>query len=57
MNIPIYEGDFAKTLPLKEFMLKHVTAFEPGIFLGLVDDWAAIEKWNLDDKGEDLLEK
>jgi len=54
--LPIYEGDKGKTLPLKDFMVSHITGFEPGIFLGLVDDWAAIEKWDLNSApGEDLL--
>ena len=48
MNLAIYDGEQGKTLPLKEFMLNHVTSYEPGIFLGLVDDWPAIEKWNLE---------
>ena len=54
----IYDGEQGKTLPLKEFMLNHVTSYEPGIFLGLVDDWPAIEKWNLEsENGEETIVK
>lgn len=42
-------------MTLKDFMVKHVTGYEPGIFLGLANDWAAIEKWNLEAEGEDTL--
>ena len=41
---------------MKDFMTKHVTNYEPAIFLGLVDDWEAINKCNLDtDEGESNL--
>ena len=43
MNLVIYDGEQGKTLPLKDFMLNHVTNYEPGIFLGLADDWPALE--------------
>ena len=37
-------------------MVNHVTGYEPGIFLGLVDDWAALSKWDLNEKsGEEFL--
>lgn len=47
LNFNIYVGDEGKNLALKPFMTKHVTAYEPAIFLGLVDDWQAIQKWDL----------
>ena len=55
LNLPIYEGEAGKTLPLKDFMVGHITGYEPGIFLGLADDWAALEKWNLDTDGQKYL--
>ena len=36
-------------------MVAHITGYEPGIFLGLADDWTALEKWNLDADGEKYL--
>ena len=27
-------------------MVKHVTSYEPAVFLGLIDDWPAISRWN-----------
>lgn len=47
VNFNIYEADQAKTLPLKEFMVEHVTKFEPAIMLGLADTWPALNRWNL----------
>lgn len=36
-------------------MISHVTAYEPAIFLGLVDDWKAIDRWNLAGGGNTTL--
>ena len=36
-------------------MTKHVTSYEPAIFLGLVDDWQAVQKWDLQGQGEDMM--
>lgn len=47
VNFNIYEADQAKALPLKEFMVEHVTKFEPAIMLGLADTWPALSRWNL----------
>ena len=38
LNFDIHSGDDAKTMPLKDFMTKYVTLYEPAVFLGLVDD-------------------
>jgi hypothetical protein len=34
-------------LALKEFMVQHVTQYKAGVFLELVPDWPALEKWDL----------
>ena len=47
LSLNIYEGDEGKELPLKTFMVEQVSKYQPAIFLDLVDDWTAIEKWNL----------
>ena len=47
VSFPIYEGEAAKTIPLKEFMVNHITHYEPAILLGLADDWQALEQWDL----------
>jgi hypothetical protein len=43
LELPVYKQ---KTLPLKEFMVKHVTNYQAGIFLGLIDHWP-LEDWNV----------
>lgn len=49
INLKIYESEQAKNLPLKDFMLNHVTSFEPAVFLELVNDWPALTKWNIEE--------
>ena len=44
-------------MKFKEFMVNHVTNYEPAIFLELVDDWDAINKWNLTDDGQSALKE
>ena len=51
MSFEVYEGEDAKNLALKPFMMNHVTKYEPAIFVDLVDDWKAIEAWNLKEEG------
>ena len=39
LNFHIYTSEEGKNMALKDFMMEHVTSYEPGIFLGLVNDW------------------
>ena len=55
VNLHIYDGEAGRRLALKDFMVEHVTEYEPAIFLGLVDDWQAIQKWNLATGGDHAL--
>ena len=57
INFNIYEGEAAKNIPLKEFMVNHITSYEPAILLSLVDDWPAITDWSLenDSSGSEAL--
>ena len=56
LNFHVYESEEGKNIKLKDFMIEHITSFEPAIFLGLVDDWDALSKWNLDsEEGEQQM--
>ena len=44
-------------MKFKEFMVNHVTNFEPAIFLELADDWEALNKWNLTENGQEALKE
>ena len=56
VSFPIYEGEEGKNIPLKEFMVNHITHYEPAILLGLADDWKALEQWDLSsDLGEQTI--
>ena len=47
LKLKTYKGEKGKSLALKDFFVQHVTKYEAGFFEGLVDDWAALEKWNV----------
>jgi len=43
----VYDEEETAELDFKDFMVKHVTSYEPAVFLGLAKEWSALEKWNL----------
>ena len=56
IDVKIYDHDQAPKL--KDFMLTHITDFQPAIFLQIAKDWEAISKWNLStDEGFANLEQ
>ena len=45
-------------MDLKEFMLWHITEYEPALLLNLADDWPALTKWDLKtDEGQLTLQE
>lgn len=58
LTLKVYTSEQAKSLPLKEFMVSHVTEYQAALFEGLAEDWAAITKWNINsDEGLSYLEQ
>jgi hypothetical protein len=54
--VPVYQGQTGKELPLKQFMVNHVTKYQAALFEGLVDDWPALNLWNINsDEGVTYL--
>jgi hypothetical protein len=47
LYLPIYEEVVGRNLTLKQFMIEHVTHYQPGLFAGLARDWAAFGKWDI----------
>ena len=47
MTMPIYEKEEGASMAFKDFMVWHVTEFEPALLLNLADDWPALTEWDL----------
>ena len=45
--MPIYEKDEGRDMKFKDFMVWHVTEYEPALFLELASDWPALTEWDL----------
>ena len=45
--LPIYEKEEGASIKFKDFMIWHVTEYEPALLLDLADDWPALTEWDL----------
>ena len=58
LTLKVYTPDESKTMPLKSFMVSHVTEYQAALFEGLAEDWPAISKWNINtEEGITYLEQ
>ena len=47
MTMPIYEKEEGANMKFKDFMVWHVTEYEPALILNLAEDWPALTEWDL----------
>ena len=47
MTMPIYEKEEGANMSFKDFMVWHVTEYEPALILNLAEDWPALTEWDL----------
>ena len=47
MTMPIYEKEEGANMSFKDFMVWHVTEYEPALLLNLAEDWPALTEWDL----------
>ena len=45
--MPIYEKEEGRDMKFKDFMVWHITEYEPALFLELASDWPALTEWDL----------
>ena len=59
LKIKVYDKKAAESMPMKEFAVQHIRAYEAALFLDLASEWPAISKWNFTyfcDNFKDLVE-
>ena len=47
MVVPFYEKEDGSGMKFKDFMVWHVTEYEPAVLLELASDWPALLEWDI----------
>ena len=45
--ISFYDGEEGSNMAFKDFMVWHVTEYEPAVILNLAQDWPALTEWDM----------